>query len=296
MLRQVLVIDDAPDAHQLVANALRDDEIVVSFALNGATGLRMAIEHPPDLILLDIQLPDTDGWELCELLSVQEATCRIPIIFLTGTVDGSSLTRGLDHGAWDYICKPVDPEELRARVRTAIRYGYYLRSESNRAMIDGLTGLWNRRYFDQRLSSELASCQRHGRVLSCIMADIDRFKQVNDNYGHPAGDAVIRAVAEVIRTVCRSEDVACRHGGEEFAILCPDVSAAGAAVLAERLRSAVEAAPLTIPGLRVTCSFGVSESAARPDELVSRADAALYRAKRSGRNRVECACVVQPQA
>jgi diguanylate cyclase (GGDEF)-like protein len=287
MLRQVLVIDDAPDAHALVANALREDDIEVRSAYDGASGLRMAIEHAPDLILLDVQLPDTDGWELCELLGVQEATCRTPVIFLTGTCDGSSLTRGLDHGAWDYICKPVDPQELRARVRTAIRYGYYLRSESNRAMIDGLTGLWNRRYFDQRLAAELASCQRHGRALSLIIADIDHFKRINDTYGHPSGDAVIRVVAEVFRAVCRSEDVACRYGGEEFAVLCPDVNGAGAAVLAERLRSAIARTQLAIAGERVTCSFGVCDCAAEPESLISRADAALYRAKRSGRDRVE---------
>lgn len=287
MLRQVLVIDDARDAHDLVANALRDEGINVRSAFDGISGLRAAIEFPPDLILLDVTLPDVDGWELCELFSVQEATCRTPVIFLTAHTDGDSLMRGLDHGAWDYICKPVDPLELRARVRTAIRYGYYLRSESNRAMVDALSGLWNRRYFDERLAADLAGCQRHGRVLSCIMADIDYFKKLNDTYGHPAGDDVIRVVAEALRAGCRSEDSVCRYGGEEFAILCPDVDGVGAAVLAERLRGAIESAPLTIPNANVTCSFGVADSTVGAADLVARADAALYRAKRAGRNRVE---------
>src|SRR5205807_765395 len=148
-------------------------DIAVSSAYDGMTGLRAALDHPPDLILLDVGLPDIDGWELCELLGVQEQTCRTPVIFLTASIDGESLTRGLEHGAWDYICKPVDPTELRARVRTAIRFGYYLQAEAKRAMVDALTGLWNRRYFDQRLAAELASCERHRRALSCVMADID---------------------------------------------------------------------------------------------------------------------------
>jgi len=294
MLRQVLVIDDARDAHDLVANSLRNDEIEVRSAFDGVTGLRMAIEHPPDLILLDVNLPDVDGWDLCELLGVQEATCRTPVIFLTASVDGGSLIRGLDHGAWDYICKPVDPAELRARVRTAIRYGYYLQAEAKRAMVDALTGLWNRRYFDQRLAAELAGCERHGSVLSCIIADIDHFKKLNDVHGHAAGDDVIRVVAGVLRSGCRGEDVASRYGGEEFAILCPDVSGVGAAVLAERLRAAVAAASLMIPGTHVTCSFGVADYAGAGADLVSAADAALYRAKRAGRNRVDYEFVPRP--
>jgi diguanylate cyclase (GGDEF)-like protein len=294
MLRHVLVIDDARDAHDLVANALRSDEIEVRSAYDGQTGLRMAIQEPPDLILLDVTLPDIDGWELCDLLGVQEATCRTPVIFLTASADGDSLTRGLEHGAWDYICKPVDPAELRARVRTAIRYGYYLQTEAKRAMVDALTGLWNRRYFDQRLSAELASCERHGRLLSCIIADIDHFKRLNDAHGHAAGDDVIRVVAEVLRAGCRGEDVISRYGGEEFAVLCPDVNGVGAAVLAERLRADVAIAPLMIPDARVTCSFGVADYSGGGADLVSRADAALYRAKRAGRNRVDYEFVAQP--
>lgn len=287
MKRRVLVIDDAHELHELIADALAHEDMDVQSAFDGMSGLRIAIEERPDLILLDINLPDIDGWEVCELLSVQEATSRTPVVFLTGACDGRSIRRGLDQGALDYICKPFDFDELRARVRRALRYGYYLQFEAKRAQIDPLTGLWNRRYFDQRLSAETSACQRHGRPLSCMMVDIDLFKKLNDKYGHPAGDDAIRAVAEVMRGACRREDVVCRYGGEEFAILCPDVKSAGAAVLAERLRLEIAAARLTVPGVHVTCSFGVADCAADSATLVPRADAALYRAKQSGRNRVE---------
>lgn len=284
----VLMIDDDQVAHAIVAKALSADGIAVESAFDGSSGLVRAVEHPPDLILLDGHLPDIDGWKLCELLCATEATCRLPIIFLTASRDTESLVRALDQGAWDFLSKPFDPQELRARVRAAMRYGNYLRSESRRAMVDALTGLWNRRYFDHRLAAELASSERHGRALSCVIADIDHFKRFNDTYGHPAADEVLRIVAEVIRAACRAEDVPCRYGGEEFVILCPDVSENGASVLAERLRAGIAGASLNLQGERVACSFGVADCTFGPERLVWRADAALYRAKRRGRNRVEC--------
>lgn len=295
MKRRVLVIDDAHELHQVVADALAPEEIAVSSAFDGLSGLRTAIEQRPDLILLDLTLPDIDGWEVCELLTVQDSTARTPVVILSGASDRRSVLRALELGAQDYICKPFDFDELRGRVRRALRYGYFLQFEATRAQIDPLTGLWNRRYFEQRLSAETSACQRHGRPLSCVMSDIDLFKKLNDKYGHPAGDDALRTVAEVMRETCRREDVICRYGGEEFAILCPDVKCDGAAVLAERLRTGISNAKLTVPGVHVTCSFGVTDSAAGTDSLIARADAALYRAKQAGRNRVAADTAAVPK-
>ena len=286
MATRVLLIDSSRDVHALLAAYLAREGIELHSAYDGMSGLNKAIELQPELIILDVSLPSIDGYEVCELLSVQEQTCRTPIIFLTASSETEQRVRGLAFGALDYVTKPFHPRELVARVRVALRYGYLLRLEARQAMVDGLTGLWNRRYFEQRLQAELAAAARHSRPLSCIMADIDHFKAINDTHGHTFGDQALRMVAETLQRGCRIEDVVCRYGGEEFVILCPDVLAAGAVVLAERLRVTISAGKLSDENVTVTCTFGVADvDCARPS-LVQAADAALYSAKRAGRNRV----------
>ncbi|HVT83374.1 MAG TPA: diguanylate cyclase, partial [Phycisphaerae bacterium] len=197
---------------------------------------------------------------------------------------------GLELGATDYITKPFDPAELKARIRATLRTKTLLDLLSRKAMIDGLTGLWNRTYLDARLSSELAASRRAGSPLACIMADVDRFKSINDTYGHSFGDEVLRAVAHAIGVNCRAEDVVCRYGGEEFSILLPNTNLEAAAEVAERLRRAVESLELVHNNARVpvTCSFGVAHPASHvPPSIVELADQALYKAKHAGRNRVE---------
>jgi diguanylate cyclase (GGDEF)-like protein len=160
---------------------------------------------------------------------------------------------------------------------------------SRKAMIDGLTGLWNRTYFESRLGSELSLSRRTGQPLSCIMLDLDHFKQLNDRFGHPFGDEVLRAMGRLLIDTCRQEDIACRYGGEEFVVLAPGVSPTDAVGLAERLRAAVESTSLTCRGetIKVTCSIGVSGIGhIPPPTIVDLADEALYVAKNGGRNRV----------
>jgi len=287
MAARVLLIDASQEVHHLLAAYLRREGIEMHSAFDGMSGLHRAVELQPELIILDVSLPEIDGYEVCELLSVQEQTCRTPIIFLTASSEIDQRVRGLSFGALDYVAKPFNPRELVARVRVALRYGYLLRLETRQAMVDGLTGLWNRRYFEQRLAAELSSATRHNRPLSCIMADVDQFKEINDSHGHTFGDQVIRMVAETLQHGCRIEDVACRYGGDEFIILCPDVPADGAIVLAERLRGATSAGTLSDPSVRPTCTFGVADLTSAEGSLVQAADAALYAGKRAGRNRVE---------
>jgi len=217
-------------------------------------------------------------------------------VFLTGATSSEEKIKGLDLGAIDYITKPFDPAELRARVRASLRTKFLLDLLAKKAQIDGLTGLWNRGHFDQRLSSEIALARRTGHPLACVMVDVDHFKQINDNHGHPTGDEVIRRVGQILCDCVRIEDVVCRYGGEEFAILMPNTTAERAAAVAQRMRRAIADGPMTIKQhtLNVTASFGVAAVASQHDSPVAHADQALYNAKRNGRNRVEVATIAAP--
>ena len=289
-MKNVLLIDDCAATHRLVAAELAPEDVRLTCRFDGVSGIHAAIELQPDVILLDVSMPGLDGLQTCELLKVQAETSQIPVIFLSAAGGVNSRVQGLESGAADYIAKPFHGAELRARVRVSLAYRTLLERESRRAMRDGLTGLWNRAYLNDRMAAEIEACTRHGRELSAIMFDLDHFKSLNDKYGHATGDDALRAVAGLLPHVCRGEDLPCRYGGEEFVVLCPDVGLDGAATLAERIRSTLEALVVKTPlgDVNVTCSLGVSELA-RGTELLASADAALYRAKRSGRNRVALA-------
>jgi len=290
MSDKILVIDDSPDIHTLVKVRLGKEQVVIQCASDGASGLAAAREFRPDLILLDIDMPERDGFAVCTDLKADSMTRDIPIIFLSGATSTKDKIRGLELGATDYVTKPFDPAELQARVRASLRTRELVELLSKKAMIDGLTGLWNRTYLDAHVTIELASARRSDQPLSCIMADVDRFKSINDTYGHSFGDDVLRAIAAVFTQNCRAEDIICRYGGEEFTILLPNTALPRAAELAERLRLAIEVRPFACRDLpvSVTCSLGVANlRASIPPSILELADQALYRAKHSGRNRVE---------
>jgi two-component system, cell cycle response regulator len=290
MANAILVIDDSPDIHKLVKVRLGKEQYVIHCALDGAFGLKAALEFRPDLILLDIDMPGRDGFTVCADLKADTMTRDIPIIFLSGATSTKDKIRGLELGAIDYITKPFDSAELQARVRASLRTRELVNLLSKKAMIDGLTGLWNRTYLDAHVTIELSSARRSDQPLSCIMADVDCFKSINDTYGHSFGDEVLRTIAAIFTQNCRVEDIVCRYGGEEFTILLPHTPLAQAAELAERLRLAIEAQTFfyrTDP-VTVTCSFGVANlRASIPPSILELADQALYSAKHSGRNRVE---------
>jgi diguanylate cyclase (GGDEF)-like protein len=287
---RVLVVDDSEFIHELVRTRLREEGLHVEHQLTGEDGLRHAIEVRPDLILLDIELPDLNGFEVCRRLKERAETRTIPVIFLTGQSDTEAKVRGLDLGAVDYVIKPFDEVELRARVRAALRTKRLQDLLQQQSFLDGLTGLWNRGYLDHRLEGELNIARRYERRLSLLLGDIDHFKRVNDTFGHLFGDYVIQRIAEALSTHARRSDIACRYGGEEFALLLPSAGIEEAALVAERLRVAVEASPFHLRGtqLNVTISFGVATSDGldplTSESLIARADRALYNAKESGRN------------
>jgi len=290
MTAKILLIDDSPSIHKLVKVRLGKEQVEIHSCYDGAAGLAAALEIHPDLILLDVELPGRDGFAICADLKSNVETMNVPIIFLTGAASTADKIRGLELGATDYITKPFDPAELTARVRASLRTSYLVELLSKKAMIDGLTGLWNRAYLDNRISSELSGAARSGRSLSCIMADVDEFKGINDTCGHSFGDQVLRSIGATFTRACRNEDIVCRYGGEEFTILLPGTTSAQAVELAERLRAAVEATtmPFRETNVAITCSFGVASWNGHATScILEQADRALYLAKCSGRNRVE---------
>lgn len=292
MRQRVLIVDDCKMVHSLLHSGLADEPVELLSAYDGPSGLAIAIAEQPDLILLDIEMPGMKGFEVCRQLKADGATSAIPVVFLSSLTCTEDKIHGLELGAADYVTKPFDAAELKARVRASLRTKYLLDLLAKKAMIDGLTGLWNRAYLDHRLTQEASRGRRHQDALSCILLDVDHFKQINDRYGHAFGDAVLRSLAQVLLNAPRTEDVACRYGGEEFVVLTPGVGLLGAKCLAERLRQDIERMPLTYRGetVRVTCSFGVADLVvAEGQSPIMAADQALYNAKESGRNRVVCA-------
>ena len=290
---RILVIDDSPSIHKLVVARLRSEGLEVAGELDGEAGIARAISSSPDLILLDIGLPSVDGFEVCSRLKEHPQTRNIPVIFLTGETDTESMVRALDLGAVDYVTKPFNQVELRARVRAALRTKRLQDILEQQSFLDGLTGLWNRSYLDRRLESELTVALRYGRPLSVVIADVDYFKRVNDTHGHLFGDVVLQGVSEALRTHARRSDIVARYGGEEFGILLVDTTLHAAIYVAERLRISIESRLFEAHGeaMSVTSSFGMSCTEniigeLTPESLIREADRALYAAKDAGRNRI----------
>jgi diguanylate cyclase (GGDEF)-like protein len=289
MQQQILVIDDSKTIHPLVTTLLADEQVTIHSAYNAETGLVLAASLRPDLILLDVEMPGSDGFETCRRLKSDSATSSIPIVFLTSHSTVKEMVHGLNLGATDYVAKPFKLSELLSRVRAALRTSHLIRLLEEKALIDSLTGLGNRAMFDERFAAEVALRIRFGHPLSCIVLDVDRFKSINDKYGHPFGDHVLNKIGHTLTDICRVEDVACRHGGEEFAILAPHTTADHAALLAERMRVGIAKIPFNRldETVTVTCSFGVAEALDTYDRsMVDRADKALYQSKEHGRNYV----------
>jgi diguanylate cyclase (GGDEF)-like protein len=290
----ILAIDDTP-ANLLTIGTALGTEFDLKITTSGASGLVQAIASPPDLILLDVMMPNMDGYETCRRLLAEPLTRNIPIIFITAQNSADDETRGLEAGAVDFISKPVNPTILRARVRTHLTIKRLTDQLRTMAFVDGLTGIANRRRLDETLDLEWRSCQRSGSPLALAMIDIDHFKCLNDTYGHHAGDLCLVTVASTLKTgLGRSHDMIARYGGEEFVCLCPGTDLTGMQAKAEEFRLAVQALgiPNEMAGAApvVTISIGVAATVPTaevvPYQLVAAADNQLYEAKRTGRNQV----------
>jgi two-component system, cell cycle response regulator len=299
-LGRILVVDDNRDNVEIIATRLRFRGYEIDEASEGALALELVRKNPPDLILLDVMLPDIDGYEISRRIKGDTSLPFIPIILVTARDTTQDKVAGLDAGADDYLTKPINFPELEARVRSMLRIKKLqdeieLKSlELERLSIsDGLTGLFNHRHIHALLNEEFERVDRTNERLTVAMFDLDHFKAVNDTYGHQAGDRVLEQMADILRETAREIDRIGRYGGEEFMVLLPDTAIEDADVFVERVRREVARRPFNIGSpdpLHMTISAGVASyphpDCNDPETLVRFADEALYAAKTAGRNRV----------
>ncbi|AEF84446.1 response regulator receiver modulated diguanylate cyclase [Treponema primitia ZAS-2] len=291
---RLLIIDDET-SNLMVLNQILSSEYTVLTAKSGKEGLERAAADRPDLILLDVLMPDISGFETLVALKQSSETMQIPVIFITGLSDEADEEKGFRLGAVDYITKPFKNAIVQARVRTHSQIVRQIRTIEQLGLIDGLTNIPNRRCFDDRIALEWRRAVREKKPISFLMMDVDKFKTYNDTYGHPQGDTLLKTIAGIFKAAAkRSTDLAARLGGEEFGILLPDTDMKAALVVAEKIRSAVEAARVpTADGKTITTatiSIGavslVPDDTHKVEEFLSTADGRLYTAKNTGRNRV----------
>jgi len=322
-MTRILIVDDSPDNLAVCTNILSREPYQILSAESGAEALLLAERERPDVILLDLQMPEMDGFEVCARLKAAPATAHIPILFITAHFkDGDSISKGLSLGGDDYILKPFSSSELRARVAVLVRLKQtvdalvqknaeleatnHALADANAqmataqealaqlAVTDPLTNVYNRRFFDLRLMETFSLMQRQSAPLHLLALDLDHFKSINDRHGHQVGDQVLVNFAEILKRCVRRHDVVARTGGEEFAILMFGIPQDQAIRAAERIRDQVAQATLQVAGqpVQVTTSIGVAsllrapQPNQGPEDLVGAADAALYAAKHQGRNRV----------
>jgi two-component system cell cycle response regulator len=295
---RILVVDDRAASYERIQAALRDSH-QVDVEKSPQEALFRAAEADYDLMIVSLGFSDFDALRLCSQARSLERTRNLPLLLIAEPEDTSRVLRGLDLGVNDYLLRPIERNELLARVMTQVRrkrYADRLRSNVQMSMelalTDGLTGLYNRRYMETHLDTLLEKSHESGRPLSLIMIDIDHFKPINDTYGHDAGDAVLREFATRVQASVRGIDLSCRYGGEEFVIVMPDADSSIACAVGERLRKKIGGGPFSVSGgqrkLDVTISVGIAllQAGDSSDTILKRADEALYRAKRDGRNRV----------
>lgn len=297
----VLMVESPGPTADRMAETLQRVGDRVTLAHKSADALALCRSRSFDLLIVSLSMSGEDGLRLCSQLRSQEETRQVPILLVIDDFDTQRLVKGFDIGANDYLIRPVDTNELVARARTQIRRRRYqdrLRSNYERslslALTDSLTGLYNRRYTVRHLDGLMQRTRDNGKPVSVLLFDIDHFKSVNDTYGHAAGDEVLRAIGQRASANLRGTDMVARFGGEEFVVVMSDTPRELAAMVADRIRERIAAEPISLPdnpaGLTVTVSIGVATTGlddTTPDDILRRADAAMYRAKAAGRNRVE---------
>ncbi len=303
---RILVVDDHPDNVEIISVRLASRSYEIVTATNGEEALRLVAENPPDLILLDVMMPLMDGYEVSRRIKNDPTLPFIPIILVTARDSTQDKVDGLDAGADDYLTKPVNFPELEARVRSMLRIKR-LQDEldqKNRelefvnkrlrklSITDGLTELFNHRHIHELLHEEFERTKRSGEPMAVVMMDLDRFKQVNDTYGHPTGDVILYETAQILQETVREIDMVGRYGGEEFIVILPGADEEDAHHFAERVRQAVADHVYRDEAkeVRMTVSGGAAsfptEGVDHPDLLIKRADEALYAAKQGGRDRI----------
>ena len=304
---KILFVEDSKSQAAATKDFLERAGYEVVWVENGMSAIKIAKTEPVDVIILDLELPDLNGNEVCRWLKVNEDTRGIPIIMLTARAGVQSKVAGLEAGADDYLSKPYMDTELSARIYASLRTKA-LQDELRRknqqlqdllskvevlAVTDPLTSLFNRRHFETMLANEMERSSRYASTFSCMMIDLDHFKNINDVFGHSAGDSVLVDVSHILKSSVRGVDTVARWGGEEFIILLPECDKENSLTPATRILRSVSSHEFRqAPGKPLTISIGLADSTCiskerRGDEIINAADAALYQAKRNGRNRVE---------
>ncbi|MBB3167572.1 GGDEF domain-containing response regulator [Simiduia aestuariiviva] len=298
-MARIFIVDDVEDNIKLLWYNLEDDGHEVASATSGQGCIELAPDFLPDVILLDMMMPGMSGIETLQALKAIPSVENVPVIMVSADDSDDSIIDALDIGAHDFISKPFIYPVLEARVRSAVRLKQSqeeLAAANERlatlASTDSLTRCFNRRHFFELSNVEFAKAKRHTRPLSVIMLDADKFKAINDNYGHAMGDEALKRIADVCRECLRETDILARLGGEEFAICCPETTCEGATHMAERIRQTLEKAVVEYDGQSIsfTLSLGVTaieDGDSAFDQLINRADQLLYQAKTKSRN-----CVV----
>ncbi|MCL2081124.1 MAG: diguanylate cyclase [Oscillospiraceae bacterium] len=291
--KSILVVDDENSNIMALSHILSPDYIIYA-AKNGQSAIKAVEKHCPDIILLDIIMPEMDGYAVISALKASDKTRNIPVVFITGLTNADDEERGLTLGAADYITKPFSPAIVKLRVRNQIQILDQLHTIERLSMLDQLTELPNRRSFDNRLQAEWGRAARQSEPISILVIDVDKFKIYNDTYGHQQGDVALQAAAKIFeKELKRPGDFAARWGGEEFTVLLPNTSSSGALEVAEQIRARIENLEILCPdgtATGITVSIGVNtwshERTGTTNNFISSADEALYKAKEAGRNRV----------
>ena len=302
---RLLLVEDEPTQRMMLERQLTRAGYVVETAENGAEALTKILEGQYQILLTDWDMPGMDGPTLCKRVREANLSTYVYILLLTGHLTTDDVVVGLGAGADDYVKKPANQAELLARLSAGSRIvtlEQSLREAKEKiellSVTDSLAGTFNRRYLNDQILKEVERARRYGHSLAAIMADLDRFKRINDERGHQSGDEVLRRFADLAKSLIRPSDWIARYGGEEFVIVLPETDAAGAAIVAEKIRALCAGSPMPLASgdLMVTSSFGVAAllpGTQSPDaaasELLREADAALYKSKHEGRNRVTVA-------
>ncbi len=305
--KTILVVDDVPVNVHLLKTYLSAEGYNIISAKDGEEAIEQVRNNQVDLILLDVMMPKINGYEVCRIVKSNRQTEFIPVILVTALNELEDKVKGMEAGADDFITKPFNKLELLVRVRSLLRIKYLNDALNEKvielqkakeelrqlAITDGLTGLYNYRYFKEQLLQELNRARRHHSHVSLFMIDIDHFKHYNDQHGHPAGDQVLKTIARLLKENVRNIDLAARYGGEEFTLVLMETKKSDAKIVAEKIRKLIEEHSFNYeefqPNGKITISAGVAtfpEDGKDFDELVAVADQRLYRAKQAGRNRV----------
>jgi diguanylate cyclase (GGDEF)-like protein len=286
----IMIVDDTKENINVLRKTLSRIGCKISVALDGKMALDLIPKLKPDLVLLDVMMPEIDGFEVCRRLKEDEELENIPVIFITAKGDVEDIVDGFEAGAVDFIMKPFRQEEVLARVKTHLTLSAAIKKLLHDSETDPLTGLYNRRTFLKRIENEAMRFKRSQKPFSLLFGDIDFFKKINDTYGHSAGDDVLIKISNLLNTEKREIDQVARWGGEEFLILLPETDLKGAVQLGNKIREKISAQPIVYEGqeIHVTMSFGASKFNGEipVDKTIDLADQRLYKAKESGRNKV----------